>query len=77
MPRRAWTLPPIGFRMNDATTSDEIAADGVTPKKITRIGVISAPPPMPVRPMIKPTMRPAAAMSSCMASLPRSWTVVD
>jgi hypothetical protein len=32
-----------------------MAAEGVTPKRRTSIGVISAPPPMPVNPTRSPT----------------------
>ncbi len=42
--------------MNSAAMrSEEMAAEGVTPKISTNIGVINAPPPMPVRPTRKPT----------------------
>ena len=52
-----------GFITALATRSLETAARGGTPKKSTRIGVISAPPPMPVRPTITPTPKPAAIMT--------------
>ena len=73
---RAWmcTPPPIGFNTNDATTSEEIAADGVTWKKITSIGVMSAPPPMPVRPMTHPTINDANAMFHCIADSLPNWS---
>src|SRR4029077_4135095 len=47
--------------IREATRSLETAASGCTPKISTSTGVISAPPPMPVRPTAKPTMRPASA----------------
>src|SRR5439155_24306924 len=46
----------------------EIADDAGTWKRMTRTGVISAPPPIPVSPMTKPTPRPASAMSHCTRS---------
>ena len=36
----------------------EIAVRGSTPARNTSIGVISAPPPIPVRPTMMPTSRP-------------------
>ena len=50
MPRRACTQPPNGFITALAARSLETAATGGTPKTRTRMGVISAPPPMPVKP---------------------------
>src|SRR5579862_7283230 len=47
--------------ISDATRSLETAASGAIPKSRTRIGVISAPPPIPVRPTAKPTISPASA----------------
>ena len=66
--RRMCTPPPIGFMTMAATRSDETAAVGVIPKKIKRIGVMRAPPPMPVRPTVKPTITEASTMaqSICM-----------
>ena len=49
----------MGFITTAATRSLETAASGCTPNRITRIGVMSAPPPMPVRPTTTPTIRPA------------------
>ena len=46
---------------SDATRSLDTAASGAMPKSSTRIGVISAPPPIPVRPTAKPTINPASA----------------
>src|ERR1700748_2621924 len=78
VPWRTCTPPPTGFRKNDATTSEEIAADGVTWKMITSTGVMRAPPPMPVRPMMQPTMRPASAMSHCTGCAPTFRTgIID
>ena len=42
VPCRTCTPPPIGLRITDATTSEEIAAVGTMWKKITSTGVISA-----------------------------------
>jgi len=60
-PFRACTKPPNGFITALAARSLETAASGGTPKASTRIGVISAPPPMPVSPTIVPTPKPAKA----------------
>src|SRR5712692_8099838 len=54
-------MPPTGFMTSAATRSLETAARGCTLNRSTRIGVMRAPPPMPVRPTVKPTMRPASA----------------
>src|SRR4051794_37620914 len=59
VPRLTWTPPPMGFITSDASRSLETAVVGVMLKSRTRIGVIRAPPPMPVRPTVKPTIRPA------------------
>ncbi len=61
LPRRACTAPPTGFMIRAATRSLETAVSGWTRKMMTRIGVISAPPPIPVRPTTNPTMSPASA----------------
>ena len=66
VPRRQWTRPPTGFMNREATRSLPIAASGWTLKMMTRIGVISAPPPIPVRPTTKPTMSPASAIIGSM-----------
>ena len=71
------TPPPIGFSTNDATTSEEMAADGVMWNKMTSIGVIKAPPPIPVSPITKPTTTPAAAISHCTGGLPISTKPID
>ncbi len=63
VPRRKWIPPPIGFITTAATRSLETAASGSMPNPITRIGVMSAPPPMPVSPTTMPTMRPARAIA--------------
>ena len=60
--RRTWTPPPTGFITIAATRSEDTAAVGLMPKKIRRIGVMSAPPPIPVRPTVKPTMIDARAI---------------
>src|ERR1017187_5441753 len=51
-----------------ATTSLDTAASGGTPKISTSIGVMSAPPPTPVRPTMKPTIRPPTAMGRSITS---------
>ena len=53
-PRRQCTLAPTDLLMLAATRSLATAAVGLTPRKISA-GVISAPPPMPVRPTTMPT----------------------
>src|SRR4051812_39779664 len=62
VPRRRCTNEPTGFITALATRSEETAASGGTPKKSTSTGVISAPPPMPVRPTTMPI--PNAASES-------------
>ena len=64
--RRTCTPPPTGFITIAATRSEETAAVGLIPKKISRIGVIKAPPPMPVNPTVNPTMTEASAMAQSM-----------
>src|SRR6185369_1905143 len=58
---RRWTSAPAGFITKLATRSLEMAVSGSAPKKNTSIGVISAPPPMPVSPTMMPTRRPPKA----------------
>src|SRR6185503_7542301 len=65
VPRRQWMPPPIGFITTAATRSDDTAARGSTPNPSTRIGVMRAPPPMPVSPTTMPTTNPARLTSSC------------
>src|SRR6266508_3302148 len=65
--RRIWT-PPTGFMTIAATRSEETAAVGVTPKKIRRMGVMRAPPPIPVRPTVNPTITDASAMDQSMCT---------
>src|SRR5204862_7904004 len=68
VPCRRWTPPPTGFMTTAATRSLDTAARGWILNSSTRMGVISAPPPIPVSPTVKPTIRPASAMyqSMCM-----------
>src|SRR5207247_7905684 len=63
-----WTPPPTGFMTIAATRSEETAAVGLTPKKISRMGVMSAPPPMPVSPTVNPTITEASAMDQSMCT---------
>ena len=60
--RRMWTPPPTGFMTIAATRSDETAVVGLILKKISRIGVMRAPPPIPVRPTVKPTRTEASVI---------------
>ena len=55
VPLRRCTAAPSGRMNTAATRSLEIADDGVMPKTRISIGVISAPPPAPVRPTSRPT----------------------
>ncbi|MNV76123.1 hypothetical protein D3C71_1694580 [compost metagenome] len=66
--RAMLTVPPI--LVNAANSrSVPMARWGFTPKKKIRIGVISEPPPTPVRPTISPTAKPAKInANSCMAA---------
>ena len=78
--RRTWTPPPTGFITIAATRSEDTAAVGLMPKKIRRIGVMSAPPPIPVRPTVKPTMIEARAIPQSMcrrAQLPAAFVLHD
>ncbi len=61
VPRRRWTPPPTGFMITAATRSLDTAASGWTLNSSTSSGVMSAPPPIPVRPTVNPTNSPAAA----------------
>ena len=73
MPRRRWTKEPTGFITALATRSEDTAASGGTLKKSTSTGVISAPPPMPVRPTTMPMPNDAMVRSgSMLKSSPRT-----
>ena len=65
VPRRMCTLAPTGFITSDTTRSLDTAASGSMWNRSTSIGVISAPPPMPVSPTTKPPTNPANVRSSC------------
>ncbi len=56
--RRRCTIAPAGFMKRLATTSEETAVSGSTRKTKISMGVMRAPPPMPVRPTTKPTTSP-------------------
>jgi hypothetical protein len=58
VPRFQCTAPPTGFITIEATMSLDTAASGSTLNSSTNIGVIKAPPPMPVRPTTKPVNAP-------------------
>ncbi len=60
VPRRRCTTEPTGFITAAATRSLETAVSGGTPKNSTSIGVINAPPPIPVRPTTMPMPKHAA-----------------
>ena len=62
MPRRKCTNDPTGFITAADTRSLETAARGGTPKNRTSIGVINAPPPIPVSPTTTPTPHAARAI---------------
>ena len=61
VPRRRWTNEPTGFMTALATRSDDTAVSGGTLKNSTSTGVISAPPPIPVRPTTMPIPKEAKA----------------
>jgi hypothetical protein len=61
--RRIWTPPPTGFITIAATRSEDTAVVGLMLKKINRIGVINAPPPIPVSPTVNPTKTDARTMA--------------
>ena len=67
MPCRRCTTDPTGFITALATRSLDTAVRGGTLKKRTSTGVMSAPPPMPVRPTTMPMPKAAAvrARSTC------------
>jgi len=75
VPRRMWTPAPTGFITIAATRSEDTAAVGVTPKKMIRMGVISAPPPMPVSPTVNPTMTDARTISQSICIRAFLWFV--
>ena len=54
----------MGFITSDANRSLDTAVLGVILNSRTRIGVISAPPPMPVNPTVHPTISPATARAT-------------
>ena len=68
---------PNGRITTAATRSLEIAADGVTPNSRISIGVISAPPPAPVKPTRNPMMAAPRTMygSTCMTAAGASYMV--
>ena len=55
-PLRMWTAAPTGRMTTAATRSEVIAVEGVMPKSRISIGVMSAPPPEPVMPTMRPMM---------------------
>ena len=68
-----WTPAPTGFITIAATRSEETAAVGVIPKKMMRMGVIKAPPPMPVSPTVNPTMTDARTINQSMCIYALLW----
>src|SRR5690625_4429461 len=67
VPRRKWTTEPTGFITALATRSLDTAASGGTPKNSTSIGVIRAPPPIPVRPTTMPTPKAPTSKATSIA----------
>src|SRR5512137_1536821 len=63
VPCRPCIAAPNALVTEANSRSVPTASPGATPKSITRIGVISAPPPMPVSPTTKPTPAPARLYS--------------
>ena len=61
VPARRWTAAPTGFISRLTTMSLEIAVNGLTLNRNTSMGVISAPPPIPVSPTTVPTTSPPSA----------------
>ncbi|MNJ65947.1 hypothetical protein D3C77_619890 [compost metagenome] len=53
-----WTQTPLALVMAAYSRSVPTAVAGLMPNQ-SRIGVINEPPPTPVMPTMKPTMRPA------------------
>ena len=70
--RRRWTAAPTGFMNSETTRSLLTAVTGSMPKKRMRIGVIRAPPPIPVSPTTKPTRMPARTRPTPRVMKPRS-----
>ena len=66
VPCRKCTAAPTGFMNRLATMSLEMAVRGSTPKTKTSIGVMRAPPPMPVSPTMIPTSSPPMAIDHSM-----------
>ena len=69
VPARRCTREPTGFMTAAATRSLETAVSGGIPKNRTSTGVISAPPPMPVRPTTIPMPRQAAVRSQSISTV--------
>src|SRR5216117_225532 len=60
VPSWRWRIAPKLLKIAPWRMSVPTAYVGLKPKRITRIGVISEPPPMPVRPTIEPISRPVS-----------------
>ena len=73
VPRRQCTAAPTDLLTLAATRSLATAAVGLTPRKISA-GVISAPPPMPVRPTTMPTPKLTSSTDRALV-VRRSFTV--
>src|SRR6478609_1132648 len=71
VPRRWWRSAPNVWKIAPCTMSVPTAYVGLNPKTITRIGVISEPPPMPVSPTIEPIRRPVSV--NCHVTLLPHW----
>src|SRR5216117_2985580 len=67
VPSWRWRIAPKLLKIAPWRMSVPTAYVGLKPKRITRIGVISEPPPMPVRPTIEPISRPVSV--NCQVTL--------
>ena len=56
---RCWNAPTV-LKIAPWAMSEPTATAGLTPKRMTRMGVISEPPPMPVMPTSVPMNSPAS-----------------
>src|SRR5258708_32151117 len=70
VPSRRWRIAPNDLKIAPCTMSVPTANVGLKPKTITRIGVISEPPPIPVKPTIEPIRRPVSV--NCQVTPPTS-----
>src|SRR6185437_5272588 len=59
-------MPPTDFVIAENQRSVPTAVAGAVPNSSTRTGVISEPPPTPVRPTMAPTRKPAIMVGRSM-----------